>query len=164
MDYSSEKSFDFKSPRRQSRVGALPVTPSRRGKLCRTTTPDRFIPSRAVNNFSVSQHLLSTSERRRREKLTRAPLSTDQSACLSPAQRESQRAYQEGLTAAFGSDVSNRVLSFRVKPFQSADGEDQLQLLVTPVVLQWSSARPSDHRLRRNMEGLTGDTITLWCC
>lgn len=153
MDYSSEKSFDFKSPRRQSRVGALPVTPSRRGKGCRTTTPDRFIPSRAVNNFSVSQHLLSTSERRRRERLTRAPPSTNHSACLSPAKQESQRAYQEGLAAAFG-DISNRVLSFGVKPFQSTDGEDQPQPLVTPCAL-WGSncvairswSRPSDRRV-----------------
>ena len=123
MDCSSETPLTFKSPGRQLRLKTTAVTPTRRGKGFRTTTPDRFIPSRAVNNFSVSQHLLSRTERIRREKLKLAP-SFDQSSCLSPAKRESRSAYQEGLSAVFG-DITNRVLTFGVKPLQSADGKGQ---------------------------------------
>ena len=124
MDCSSEKSFTFKSPgRQQSRFEPVAATPSRRGKWNRTTTPDRFIPSRAVNDFSVSRHLLSTSKRPRRDTHRGDPPSSpEQSLCLSPAKRESHNAYQEGLSAVFG-DISNRVLTFGVKPLQSADGE-----------------------------------------
>ena len=132
MEFSSEQPFYFRSPGRQSRAETVAVTPtSRRGKWNRTTTPDRFIPSRAVNNLSASQHLLATSGRRRgREPLRRGlpSSSNDQSLCPSPAERESHCAYREGLSAVFG-DISNRVLTFGVKPLQSADGEGQFDAL-----------------------------------
>ena len=116
MDVSNANSSIFKTPARPLNPGSRSVRRVRTSHS-RTTTPDRFIPSRAVNNFGVSQHLLSSGSARRRAN------DSPPTYALSPAKEESKKIYNESLSATFGIDLSNKVLNFGIKRFQSTNGE-----------------------------------------
>jgi cell division cycle protein 20 (cofactor of APC complex) len=114
MDVSNANSSIFKTPARPLNPGSRSVRRVRTSHS-RTTTPDRFIPSRAVNNFGVSQHLLSSGSARRRAN------DSPPTYALSPAKEESKKIYNESLSATFGIDLSNKVLNFGIKRFQSTN-------------------------------------------
>ena len=79
-----------------------------------------------MNNFEVSQHILSSGSTKRRGE--DSPV-----AALSPAKEESEKLYKESLSATFGVDISNKVLDFGVKRFQSTDSEFLLVNLVNAI-------------------------------